>query len=226
MCLYTPPFKLATNDKTLFDKDGKTKAGVLLCGYCLSEDQRWLLATATDNEGSLMETCTINIEIPNRNQRKKASARKVALTKLWDFILKIVSNSAQSWRLIVGRFGRIGHGELKGLAAFLSKTNLQNTNKRWQDMCTMCSVLESGEPPSIQSACLVSTELHQSIHVMPDSVKLEDRSSSSSQLTTPHDASCTHILVFPTSSMAQVNITNYVFVTFDLSCSLTLTTLK
>lgn len=56
----------------------------------------------------------INIEIPNRNRRKKASARKIGLQKLWDFLLGVMSATTTPWRLIVGRFGRLGHGELKG----------------------------------------------------------------------------------------------------------------
>ena len=73
-----------------------------------------LLTVATDDTGSIFESQTINIEIPNRSRRKKASARRVGLQKLMDFILGIISQSVQPWRLVVGRIGRIGHGELKG----------------------------------------------------------------------------------------------------------------
>lgn len=31
-----------------------------------------------------------------------------------DFILGVMSKSVTPWRLVVGRVGRIGHGELKG----------------------------------------------------------------------------------------------------------------
>lgn len=44
----------------------REKSTILNCTYCLSEDQRWLLATATDDLGEILETVTINIEIPNR----------------------------------------------------------------------------------------------------------------------------------------------------------------
>ena len=90
------------------------RAGVMFCAYCLSEDQRWLLAVVTDDRGELLETCTINIEIPNRNRRKKASARKIGLRKLWDFVLGVMSMTVHPWRLVIGRFGRMGHGELTG----------------------------------------------------------------------------------------------------------------
>lgn len=119
----------------------------MFCVYCMSEDQRYLLAACTDERGEMMETCSINIEIPNRytkvvvymqsyinkikeilvekikiiilfefyrNRRKKASARKIGLQKLWDFLLGVVSLSSAPCRLVIGRFGRIGHGEMKG----------------------------------------------------------------------------------------------------------------
>lgn len=44
----------------------REKSTVLYCTYCLSEDQKWLLACVTDELGELIETTTINIEIPNR----------------------------------------------------------------------------------------------------------------------------------------------------------------
>lgn len=44
----------------------REKSTILNCTYCLSEDQRWLLATATDDLGEILETVTISIEIPNR----------------------------------------------------------------------------------------------------------------------------------------------------------------
>jgi hypothetical protein len=49
-----------------------------------------------------------------RLRRKKASARRIGLQKLMDWILGVMSQSVQPWRLVVGRIGRIGHGELKG----------------------------------------------------------------------------------------------------------------
>ena len=69
--LYCPPFILApVKDKqsTLAESCGEKleKSTIVFCGYCLSEDQRWLLATCTDERGEMKETCIINIEIPNR----------------------------------------------------------------------------------------------------------------------------------------------------------------
>lgn len=184
--------------------DPAERSGVLFCAYCLSEDQRWLLASCTDDRGEVLETCTINIEIPNRNRRKKASARRIGLSKLWDFILGVISQTAMPWRLVIGRFGRLGHGELKGWAGLLNKRKLHMASRHLRDTCNMCNVVGNSEMPQIISACLVSMENHGSVHVMTDSVKMEERMSSSTQLHTPRDASCTHILVFPTSATAQV----------------------
>lgn len=69
--LYTPPFILApVKDKQteLGEAFGEAsqKYNVLFVGYCLSHDQRWLLATCTDQYGELLETCIINIDVPNR----------------------------------------------------------------------------------------------------------------------------------------------------------------
>ena len=56
----------------------------------------------------------INVDVPNKEKRKKASARRVGLRKLMDWILGVLTMSLQSWRLVIGRIGRIGHGELRG----------------------------------------------------------------------------------------------------------------
>ncbi|XP_042298537.1 mediator of RNA polymerase II transcription subunit 13-like [Sceloporus undulatus] len=69
--LYAPPFILApVKDKQTelgetFGEAGQ-KYNVLFVGYCLSHDQRWLLASCTDMYGELLETCIINIDVPNR----------------------------------------------------------------------------------------------------------------------------------------------------------------
>lgn len=72
--LYTPPFILApVKDKQteLGETFGEAsqKYNVLFVGYCLSHDQRWLLASCTDQHGELLETCIISIDVPNRYQK-------------------------------------------------------------------------------------------------------------------------------------------------------------
>ncbi|CAL1546108.1 unnamed protein product [Lymnaea stagnalis] len=205
--LYSPPFILAsTKSRQNQIMEAKTDMQtIIFCGYCLSEDQRWLLAVCTDEKGELMEHCTINIEIPNRNRRKKASARRPGLQKLWDFILGVVSLTCYPTRLVIGRFGRMGHGELKGWSGLLSKKNLHSASRRLKDMCGQCSVMGPSEVPCVLSVCLTSIETHPSFQVVADAMKQEEKQSSSIPLQTPRDASVTHILVFPTSATAQVN---------------------
>ncbi|XP_074640708.1 mediator of RNA polymerase II transcription subunit 13-like [Tubulanus polymorphus] len=194
---------------SLIDSGDNVSSSSLFCCYCLSEDQRWLLATITDERGELFQNCTINIEIPNRNRRKKASARKIGLQKLWDFILGVISMTTIPWRLVVHRIGRLGHGELKGWAGLLSKKNLLRVSKRIKEICGSCSHLSNNETPCILSACLVSMEPQGTFQVMPDLLKEEEKQASYRPLTTPRDASATHILVFPTSATAQANTQVY-----------------
>eukprot|EP00096_Caligus_rogercresseyi_P001989 TRINITY_DN1357_c0_g1_i1.p1 TRINITY_DN1357_c0_g1~~TRINITY_DN1357_c0_g1_i1.p1 ORF type:complete len:1138 (-),score=389.25 TRINITY_DN1357_c0_g1_i1:403-3405(-) len=177
------------------------RSSVLFCNYCLSEDQHWLLASCSDDRGELLKTVVINIEIPNKSRRKKASARRVGLGKLMDWILGIMALSLTSWRLVVGRLGRIGHGELRGWSVLLSRASLKKASKQLREMCSWTS-----DVPSILSACLVSLEPDSVLRVMADQFTPDERfgkAASNCQLSTPKDVSCTHILVFPTSATAQ-----------------------
>lgn len=45
---------------------GGEQGAVLFLAYCLSHDQRWLLAAATDARGELLDTAAINIHVPHR----------------------------------------------------------------------------------------------------------------------------------------------------------------
>ena len=211
MRLYSPPFIISpTRASTLSltaRESHRDPTRVLFCGYCLSHDQRFLLASCTDNRGELLETCVINIEVPNRNRRRKASARRVGLQKLWDFLLGVISTSSASWRLVVGKFGRLGHSELLAWSGLLSRKNLQRISKCLSDTCTQCSGCDY--VMCVRSACLVSMETHPSIVVLADSPKTEERQASSRcQLSTPRDSSVTHILVLPTSATASVGDTH------------------
>lgn len=208
--LYNPPFVLAPlkdKQEQLAEScsEKRENSTILMCVYCLSEDQRWLLACCTDEWGETIETCTINIDIPNRHRRKKTSARKIGLGKLWDFILGVISMTTKPCRVVIGRFGRIGHGELKGWSGLLSKKNIQRCSRRMRDMCSQCTNQSEGDYPAIVSACLISFEQHHSFSVMHDCVKSEEKQRSNCLLQTPRDASCSHILVFPTSATAQAN---------------------
>uniref|UniRef100_A0A1B0BVC1 Mediator of RNA polymerase II transcription subunit 13 n=1 Tax=Glossina palpalis gambiensis TaxID=67801 RepID=A0A1B0BVC1_9MUSC len=212
--MYTPPYILAPihekNEKTDFSRaasggmrgsPNEQKYSVMYCNYCMSEDQSWLLATVTDDRGEMLEKVCINIDVPNRTRRRKAPARRIGLSKLMDYILGLISQTTQTWRLVLGRIGRIGHSELKSWSALLSKQNLQKATKQLKDMCKQCQLMY---PPSILSACLVTLEPDAKLRVMPDQFTPDERFSQISiqnPLSTPQDVTCTHILVFPTSAV-------------------------
>ncbi|CAG5867489.1 unnamed protein product [Menidia menidia] len=204
--LYSPPFILGpTRPKQ--PEQGEIwaelppKYNVLYVGYCLSHDQRWILVSCTDQQGELLETCIINIDVPNRARRSKVSARKIGLQKLWEWCIGIIQMTSLPWRIVIGRLGRLGHGELKG--------------RQLKESCRMCGI-SAADSPSILSACLVAMEPQGSLVIMPDAVTMGSvfgRSTAlnlqTSQLNTPQDASCTHVLVFPTSATTQLAPSSY-----------------
>ncbi|XP_038059919.1 mediator of RNA polymerase II transcription subunit 13-like isoform X2 [Patiria miniata] len=212
--LYSPPYILTPlKDKQteLGESFGELRqaCGELFCGYCLSHDQRLLLVACTDSKGEMMETQVINIDVPNRKRRKKVCVRNIALIKLWDFLMGVMSKSPVPWRLVVGRFGRLGQGELRDWSALLSRRSLTTQSRTLKDMCNMCNVTGNNDYPCILSACLVSMEPEPGLRIMADSVaadkcsKNAQRDQPSCQLHTPDDATCTHIHVFPTSATKQ-----------------------
>jgi mediator of RNA polymerase II transcription subunit 13 len=149
---------------------------------------------------------------PQQSRRKKASARRIGLEKLMNFILGVMSQSVRPWRLVVGRLGRIGHGELKGWSWLLSRKNLLNASKNLKEICNQCSLMYPSSVPCILSACLVSLEPDSVLRLMPDQFTPDERFSQvsvNSQLSTPQDVSCTHILVFPTSATTQSSQTTF-----------------
>ena len=116
--LAPPPAKTASaveaTTVSTASNDLERASAVLFVNYCLSEDQRWLLASCCDDRGEIVHSVVVNVEIPNKTRRKKASARRVGLRKLMNWIVGVMSQALVSWRLVIGRIGRIGHGELRG----------------------------------------------------------------------------------------------------------------
>ncbi|KAL0842457.1 hypothetical protein ABMA28_014554 [Loxostege sticticalis] len=203
-----PPRALKEVAETWGQSMGEQGA-VLFLSYCLSHDQRWLLAAATDARGELLDTVAINIHVPPRSRlRRCGPARRLGLRKLMDFTLGVMSQAAQPWRLVVGRVGRIGHGELKGWSWLLSRKNLVRASNVLRELCGSCGVLYPSGVPCIVSACLVSTEPDSCLRLMADRFTPDERFSQASiqsHLHTPRDVSATHILVFPTSATTQSN---------------------
>uniref|UniRef100_A0A8D2ZPC4 Mediator of RNA polymerase II transcription subunit 13 n=1 Tax=Scophthalmus maximus TaxID=52904 RepID=A0A8D2ZPC4_SCOMX len=218
--LYTPPFILGpTRPKQ--PEQGEIWAeippryNVLYVGYCLSHDQRWILVSCTDQQGELLESCIINIDVPNRARRPKVSARKMGLQKLWEWCIGIIQMTSLPWRIVIGRLGRLGHGELKDWSSLLGEHSLHSIGRQLREACRICGI-SAVDSPSILSACLVAMEPQGSFVVMPDAVTMGSvfgRSTAlnlqTSQLNTPQDASCTHILVFPTSATTQLAPSSY-----------------
>ncbi|KAJ8346902.1 hypothetical protein SKAU_G00283030 [Synaphobranchus kaupii] len=213
--LYSPPFILGPSRRKQLDVgeacgEGVARYGVLFLSYCLSHDQRWILVSCTDQQGELLETCVINVDVPNRARRPKVSPRKMGLQKVWEWCVGIIQMTSLPWRIVIGRLGRLGHGELKDWSVLLGEHSLQSISRQLREACRMCGISAS-DSPSILSACLVAMEPQGSFVVMPDAVTMGSvfgRSTAlnlqTSQLNTPQDASCTHILVFPISATTQV----------------------
>lgn len=96
---------------------------------------------------------------------------------------------------------------IAGWSGLLSRKALVKASKHLKEMCGQCNLMQPGSVPSILSACLVSLEPDSALRLMPDQFTPDERFSQASvncQLSTPHDVTCTHILVFPTSATTQV----------------------
>jgi mediator of RNA polymerase II transcription subunit 13 len=185
------------------------QSNVLYVGYCLSDDQRYLLASCCDENGELVESTSINIQIAERHRRKSHHARRIGLRKLWEFIIKIISQTCKPWRLVVGRLGRLGHSELAGWGCLLSKKNLQRVCQQLKDTCESCNIIGNTEMPCILSACLVSMEKCSSICIYPESFSREDKTAAGLSLQANQHlqgVSCTHILTFPASAIIQTSV--------------------
>ncbi|XP_055009960.1 mediator of RNA polymerase II transcription subunit 13-like isoform X2 [Boleophthalmus pectinirostris] len=218
--LYSPPFILGPTRPKQAEPgeiwaELPPKFNVLFVGYCLSHDQRWILVSCTDQQGELLETCIINIDVPNRARRPKFSARKMGLQKLWEWCIGVIQMTSLPWRIVIGRLGRLGHGELKDWSSLLGEHSLLSISRKLRESCRMCG-MSAADSPSILSACLVAMEPQGSFVIMPDAVTMGSvfgRSTAlnlqTSQLNTPQDASCTHILVFPTSATTQLAPSSY-----------------
>ncbi|XP_078599270.1 mediator of RNA polymerase II transcription subunit 13-like [Branchiostoma floridae x Branchiostoma japonicum] len=218
--LYTPPYILAPQkDKQteLVESFGELtpKSGVLFCAYCLSSDQRWILATVTDLRGELLDTVVISVEAPISPKPRKVSACRMGLQKLWEFVLSVIATTTFPWRIVIGKLGRIGHGELKDWSSLLSRQRILKSSRNLKEVCRMCSMSPQCECPTILSACMVSLEPESALRIFHESVMSGSAPGArpggllGSQLSTPRDASCTHLMAFPTSATTQAAAANF-----------------
>jgi len=221
MQFYTPAYILSPKwdfrYKSFVDPTEQTNlnGSILYCSYCLSDDQRYILVSCSDERGELKETCSINIEIADRHQKKVQYAARHGLKRVWDFILHIVTSTTMPWRIVIGRLGRLGHGELKYWGIILSKKNLVRYATAIRDDCAMCRNLRNHDHPMILSACFISFETHPLLRILPESLELgEIRGAQASNNNNTNlsnngqilnDISVTHILTLPTSASIQLN---------------------
>jgi len=176
---------------------------VLFVSYILSHDHRFLLASATDQNGEFVELNAINMTVSPRRllstRKKRLSVRGDVINKLWHWIVEVCSKSSSKiWRVVIGKIGRTSHGELKDWAKFLNKKSLLQQKRKDQSH-------------KIASACFISTEPDGSTMIMPNVVQLNkfgrtQQNNISNQLKTPGDLSSTSICVVATSATAQPNL--------------------
>ncbi|GAV01373.1 hypothetical protein RvY_12097 [Ramazzottius varieornatus] len=207
---YTPPYVLSLKKDSrkgndFLDMENRDKSTTLLFAYCLSEDQKFLFVSCTDDVGEILETQLISVAVPNRMRKKGVGVLRYGLKKMWDFILSVVTKLVGPCRLIIGRVGRLGHGELKVWSSILSKKALARAGQTLKQLCLQCNLNGALDMPSILSACLVSLQLESSFTVAVDTFTHDERLPSAAALnplSSPEDISCTHIYVFPTSARA------------------------
>ncbi|XP_076800008.1 mediator of RNA polymerase II transcription subunit 13-like isoform X2 [Clavelina lepadiformis] len=222
LSVYTPPYVLSlpfdrTSESSIIRKQDADH-NILFVSYCLSHNQRWVLASATDQRGEILETCCVNIDVPpwrlSMARKQRVSVRSEAIRKLWKFCISTSSRlSTKSWRFVIGKLGRLSHGEIRDWAKYLNRKNLLASGKRGN--CAQCRLQQNPEASSVVSACLTSLEPDGALRIMPDVVQPNNfgRStmnvSQTTQLKTPEDISCTHIYVFPTSAVTQLPRSNF-----------------
>ncbi|KAE9552127.1 hypothetical protein FO519_004663 [Halicephalobus sp. NKZ332] len=233
----TTPFVLAPSKSAHFEINQKGKLivknpeeKVLFITYCLVGDE-FLIVSATDDKGELRDTHTLSISRPTSNPPNPTSRTNHvslvgdAITRLWAYIQGLMSQDTKNWRLVIGRFGKIGHGEFKAWTGILTKKNLQAYNlmlkgkekelmtpaptsaglqghlNSLSGSCKPCALNQGYvETPALIAACLISTEAEPYLRIMLDALKNEKASRFPL-----NDHSVTHILVFPTSPCLMID---------------------
>ncbi|KAL7677257.1 hypothetical protein ACOME3_003494 [Neoechinorhynchus agilis] len=185
----------------------------LFFAYCLSSDKSCVLVTCSDERGELLETRVINATFRHAVHNAKCAInvdrmwmhiRRVAISRIWQFIVQTVVKVCRPVRLIITKAGILGFGELKSWACLLSRRSLHHWAPILRGKCPKCNPKDTGKllqnhAPSIVSACLISLEPESSIRLYSQSI---DHSAS------VIDVSCTHILTYPTSALLsrQLNL--------------------
>uniref|UniRef100_A0A914HFG2 Mediator of RNA polymerase II transcription subunit 13 n=1 Tax=Globodera rostochiensis TaxID=31243 RepID=A0A914HFG2_GLORO len=165
---------------------------VLFLAYCILPGDDWLCAAVTDERGALLDNTLINLcpstttsaQTPGVGiewrHRQRHSQIADALQRLWMFAQSVMlMQEVRNWRLVIGRMGKLGHGEFKQWTEILSKKNLKSRNNALKGKappeesgavsapCHGCAQSHGwAETPALLSACLVSTEPEPHLRVM------------------------------------------------------------
>lgn len=127
-CL-TPPSFITTNASSNVAKAialNSSRERVLFVTYCIIGDE-WLCGAVTDEQGHLLDNVLINLVAiipppPASTSSVDALTLKYtnrsqifdAIQRLWLYIQSVLVTDTRNWRLVIGRVGKIGHGEFKG----------------------------------------------------------------------------------------------------------------
>ncbi|VDK45821.1 unnamed protein product, partial [Cylicostephanus goldi] len=191
---------------------------VLYVTYCVIGSD-WLCVTVTDSLGRLNDNCLINLKTRHDHHIYKYRQQTQILdgmSRLWTYILGVLCMETRNWRLVIGRLGRIGHGEFRAWTYLLNKTSLKRHSARLKEVCTSCAQMPGCTgTPSILSACLVSTEPEPYLRMFPGFAST-DAYSKKSRSAGADDTTVTHIMVFPTSADIQVGVHSHLAVTAEL----------
>ncbi|UMM17620.1 hypothetical protein L5515_014078 [Caenorhabditis briggsae] len=209
VCLAPPPaiYQMDEEGKPILNQlDEQT----LFISYCLVGTE-YLVATATDSQGKLIDNCIANMKprrLHNQVYRYKNKTQILdGMGKLWSFILGVMSSDIKNWRLVVGRLGRIGHGEFRAWTHLLNKTSLLRYSSSLKDICGACRSMPSAiGTPAILSACLITLEPEPSIRIMPKFHDIDESIKKNLIFQTPGDLSCTHILTFPVGTEINLEV--------------------
>eukprot|EP00795_Rhopilema_esculentum_P015506 gene15506-6767_t len=190
--VFVPPFILAPQT-SLIREDPHTSmdlarvmttgdGNILFCSYCLSQDLSWVLVTCTDKSGEIADTTIIKVHPQIRQMRESKSTRKMALRRVLNFALDVISFFFETWRIVIHRLGSPGKGELKDLYDLSRKlvTPVQ-TKKRpvTPEVCVGCRATADEKPrPTVRSITVASVHLDSNVRILPGSTRRKSNSGS------------------------------------------------
>ncbi|KAF8363439.1 let-19 [Pristionchus pacificus] len=212
---HSVPFQLANTPAIIAKSEAKFSQLCmdeisLYISYCLVSVD-FIVVTVTDNLGARSDSAVLNLK-PNIDQigstfrSQNKSSVVDGLHKLWKYIEGVMLHESKPLRLVIGKLGKMGHGEFKAWCHVLSRSNLKKYSTRVRESCSPCNA--NAGAPILLSACLVSTEPEAHLQVLPSYSISPDPNGSQKKirpLHSPGDNTITHIMVFPISPAIQLN---------------------